>query len=63
MRDHYKMAKNFVIETKAIPADEGTAAIIKDPAYEEKMDKYDRELAKRTTPIWESIYKRGTRRG
>jgi hypothetical protein len=52
----------FVLETKAIPADEGTADIIKDPTYEEKMDKYDEELKKRTTPIWEGIYKHGTGR-
>jgi MoaA/NifB/PqqE/SkfB family radical SAM enzyme len=62
IRDHYKMAKKFVLETKAIPADEGTAEIIKDPSYEKKMDHYDKELEKRTTPIWEDIYIHGTRR-
>lgn len=62
IRDHYKMAKKFVLETKAIPADKGTAEIIKDPLYEKKMDDYDKELEKRTTPIWEDIYLHGTRR-
>jgi MoaA/NifB/PqqE/SkfB family radical SAM enzyme len=62
IRDHYKMAKKFVLETKAIPADDGTAEIIRDPSYEQKMDEYDRELKKRTTPIWEEVYKYGTRR-
>jgi hypothetical protein len=56
------MAKQFVLDTKAMPADEGTAAIIKDASYEKKMDQYDRELKKRTTAIWEDIYKNGTRR-
>ncbi len=62
IRDHYRMAKKFVLDTKAIPADPGTAAIIKDPSYEKKMDDYDRELAKRTTRIWEDVYKNGSRR-
>jgi MoaA/NifB/PqqE/SkfB family radical SAM enzyme len=62
IRDHYRMAKKFVLETKAIPADAGTAAIIKDPMYEKKMDMYDKELARRTTRIWEDVYKNGSRR-
>jgi MoaA/NifB/PqqE/SkfB family radical SAM enzyme len=62
MRDHYRMAKKFVLETKAVPADEVTAAIIRDPVYEKKMDFYDKELARRTTNIWEDVYKHGGRR-
>jgi hypothetical protein len=62
IRDHYRLAKKFVLEAKAMPADEGTAKIIRDPAYERKMDKYDRELAKRTTPIWKEVYLHGARR-
>lgn len=62
IRDHYRLAKKFVLEAKAMPADEGTAKIIRDPVYERKMDKYDRELAKRTTPIWEEVYLHGARR-
>jgi len=62
IRDHYRLAKKFVLEAKAMPADEGTAEIIRDPVYEKKMDRYDRELAKRTTPIWEEVYLHGARR-
>ena len=61
IRDHYKMAKKFVLETKATPADDGAAEIIKDPVYEKKMERYDAELEKRTTAIWEDVYKHGTR--
>jgi MoaA/NifB/PqqE/SkfB family radical SAM enzyme len=62
IRDHYRFAKKLVLETDATPADEGSAAIIKDPVYEKKMNKYDKELAKRTTPIWEEVYLHGARR-
>ena len=59
IRDHYKLAKRFVLETKARPGDEGAAEILHDPEYEKKMDQYDQELEKRTTRIWEECYKRG----
>jgi len=62
IRDHYRFAKKLVLETKAMPADEGSAAIIKDPVYEKKMNYYDKELEKRTTPIWEEVYLHGARR-
>lgn len=62
IRDHYRMAKKFVLDTNAVPADEVTAAIIKDPVYERKMDEYDQALARKTTPIWKEIYLNGARR-
>ncbi len=61
IRDHYKMAKQFVIETKARPGDEGAEEILWDVGYEKKMVEYDEELKKRTHPIWQEVYKNGTR--
>ncbi len=58
IRDHYKKAKKFVLETKARPGDEGAAELIKNPEYEKQMNHYDRELEKRTSKIWEEYYKR-----
>jgi MoaA/NifB/PqqE/SkfB family radical SAM enzyme len=59
IRDHYKMAKRFVLETKAKPGDEGAEIIINDPVYEKKMHEYDEELKKRTSKIWEEVYVKG----
>jgi hypothetical protein len=56
------MAKQFVLDTHATPSDEVTAAIIKDPVYEKKMDDYDQALARKTTPIWKEVYLNGARR-
>jgi MoaA/NifB/PqqE/SkfB family radical SAM enzyme len=60
IRDHYKMAKNFVLKTKALPSDEAAAEILRDPDYEKKMYEYDKELERKTKNIWEEIYKNGT---
>jgi len=56
IRDHYKMAKSWVIKIGAQPADRETARIIKDPKYEKKMASYDERLKEKTTPIWKRIY-------
>jgi len=59
IRDHYKMAKQFVLETHAQPGDDGAAEILHDPSYEKKMAEYDEELKKRTSHIWQQVYKNG----
>jgi MoaA/NifB/PqqE/SkfB family radical SAM enzyme len=59
IRDHYLMAKEFVIETNAKPADEVAEEILKNPEYEKKMSEYDKELEKKTFLIWEKVYKNG----
>jgi MoaA/NifB/PqqE/SkfB family radical SAM enzyme len=59
IRDHYKLAKRFVLEAKARPADEGAAEIIKSRRYEQKMDEYDETLKEKTSQIWEDVYKHG----
>ncbi|MEO0206347.1 MAG: radical SAM protein, partial [candidate division WOR-3 bacterium] len=61
IRDHYLMAKKFVIETKAKPADEAAAEILSSSDYEKKMASYDFELKEKTKDIWERIYKNGAR--
>uniref|UniRef100_A0A7C4THN8 Radical SAM protein n=1 Tax=candidate division WOR-3 bacterium TaxID=2052148 RepID=A0A7C4THN8_UNCW3 len=62
IRDHYLMAKEFVIETNAKPADEVAEEILKNPEYEKKMSEYDKELEKKTSLIWEKVYKNGYRK-
>ncbi|MCX7995729.1 MAG: radical SAM protein [candidate division WOR-3 bacterium] len=62
IRDHYMMAKSFVLETNARPADEAADKILKDPDYEKKMLEYDTELAKKTSQIWEMVYRNGSRK-
>ncbi len=62
IRDHYKMAKNFVIETKARPGDDAAEEILQDSEYEKKMAEYDEELRKKTADIWEDVYKKGIER-
>jgi MoaA/NifB/PqqE/SkfB family radical SAM enzyme len=59
IRDHYKMAKKFVIESNALPGDEGAEKIISDPEYEKKMDEYDASLKEKTSRIWEEVYIQG----
>lgn len=63
IRDHYQLAKKFVLETKANPADEAAAAILESEEYEEKMASYDTKLETKTKTIWENVYKKnnGTR--
>jgi len=61
IRDHYRMAKRFVLEAGARPSDEGAAIILNDPNYEDKMDWYDKELMKRTGSIWQDVYINGNR--
>lgn len=62
IRDHYLIAKQFVLETSAKPADEAAEEILKDSDYEKKMAEYDLELEEKTRVIWERIYKNGTRK-
>uniref|UniRef100_A0A7C4XLQ9 Radical SAM protein n=1 Tax=candidate division WOR-3 bacterium TaxID=2052148 RepID=A0A7C4XLQ9_UNCW3 len=62
IRDHYLMAKRFVIETGAKPADEAAKEILFDPDYEKKMAEYDIDLAQKTEKIWERVYRNGTRK-
>jgi len=59
IRDHYKMAKDFVIKTNARPCDEAAAKILNDPEYEQKMIEYDIKLEKKTSKIWEEVYING----
>ncbi len=62
IRDHYLMAKKFVVETRAKPADSSAEEILKDPDYEKKMAEYDFELERKTRVIWEKVYRNGTRK-
>lgn len=59
IRDHYEMAKRFVIETKAIPADDAAREILLSREYEKKMVDYDIKLAEKTKRLWEQVYKNG----
>ncbi len=62
IRDHYLIAKKFIMETKAKPADDAAAQILSNPDYEAKMHEYDMKLATKTKIIWERVYKNGTRK-
>ncbi len=62
IRDHYLMAKKFVIETQAKPADQSAEEILNNPDYEKKMAEYDFELERKTRLIWEKVYRNGTRK-
>ncbi|MEO0143233.1 MAG: radical SAM protein, partial [candidate division WOR-3 bacterium] len=62
IRDHYLMAKSFVLETNAKPADSAAREILFDPDYEKKMAEYDFRLASVTKNIWERVYKNGARK-
>lgn len=62
IRDHYLVAKNFVLETQAIPADQAAEEILHSSDYEKKMTKYDFELERKTRIIWEKVYRNGTRK-
>jgi MoaA/NifB/PqqE/SkfB family radical SAM enzyme len=59
IRDHYKMAKKFVIDTKAQPGDEAAAEVLEDIEYEKKMNQYDEELKQKTSRIWQEVYVNG----
>jgi len=58
IRDHYKLAKAFVLQTNATPADSAAKEILESKDYEEKMVSYDIKLEEKTKPIWEKFYKR-----
>ncbi|MEO0156452.1 MAG: radical SAM protein, partial [candidate division WOR-3 bacterium] len=62
IRDHYLIAKNFVLETQAKPADQSAEEILNSPDYEKKMAEYDFELERKTRVIWEKVYRNGARK-
>ncbi len=62
IRDHYLMAKGFILETDVKPADNAARDILFDPDYEKKMAEYDSRLAAITKDIWEKVYKNGDRK-
>lgn len=56
IRDHFSNFKKNILTVNSKPEDIHAAKAIQSEEYEEILDNFDREVEKRTLPIWEKEY-------
>jgi MoaA/NifB/PqqE/SkfB family radical SAM enzyme len=56
IRDHYNIMKNLLNGYHPKPTDEAAEKALNDHKYQEGLEKYDKEVAELTNPIWEKEY-------
>ena len=56
IKDHYNMMKKKLNKYQPKPIDEAAQTALEDVKYQEGLEKYGREVAQATDPIWEKEY-------
>lgn len=56
IRDHHAEFRRILDEHPLEPTDESARQALAEPAYRERLEAFDRELAKLTEPIWRDEY-------
>jgi MoaA/NifB/PqqE/SkfB family radical SAM enzyme len=56
IRDHWGNFKNNILTKNSKPEDMFAAAIMDSPEYDKVLEDFDKELMKRTLPIWKKEY-------
>lgn len=56
IRDHFSNFKKNILSENSKPEDNFAAEALKSKEYEEVLDEFDKEMEKRTLPIWKKEY-------
>lgn len=56
IRDHHAEFQKMLMEHEPDPTDENAREALLDPAYHEGLERFDRELAELSDPVWEADY-------
>jgi MoaA/NifB/PqqE/SkfB family radical SAM enzyme len=56
IKDHYGMMKDLLIKHQPKPIDEAAQEALKDPEYQNGLEKYGKDVAEMIDPVWKKEY-------